>query len=167
MLRIVREEGFIKLFRGVEWAAQRTALVTVGQIAFYDATKEQLLRTGYFDDTIATHFTASIFAGTVATMLSQPIDVCKTLAMNAKTGDYKGPIHLYTQTARQGYMVFTKGFVPAFVRLGPQTILTWIFLEQLRLKFGKRVPIKHNEIQSDSGQDNLLLLQKKVMALNK
>ena len=72
LIRIVREEGFIRLFRGVEWAAQRTALVTVGQIAFYDATKEYLLKTGLFKDNVATHFTASIFAGTVATLLSQP-----------------------------------------------------------------------------------------------
>ena len=72
LIRIAKEEGFTRLFRGVEWAAQRTALVTVGQIAFYDATKDQLLQTGYFQDTITTHFTASIFAGTVATFLSQP-----------------------------------------------------------------------------------------------
>ena len=69
---IFREEGFTKLFRGWEWAAQRTAVVTVGQIAFYDATKEQRLRTGLFQDNVMTHFTASIFAGTVATILSQP-----------------------------------------------------------------------------------------------
>ena len=61
--------------------------------------------------------------------------------MNAKTGDYKGMADLYRQTARQGYMVFTKGFVPSFVRLGPQTILTWIFLEQIRLNFGTLIPI--------------------------
>lgn len=30
-----------------------------------------------------------------------------------------------------------QGFVPAFVRLGPQTILTWIFKEQLRLRLGR------------------------------
>ncbi|KAH7985645.1 hypothetical protein HPB52_025496 [Rhipicephalus sanguineus] len=28
------------------------------------------------------------------------------------------------------------GYIPAFVRLGPHTILTWIFLEQMRLNFG-------------------------------
>ena len=74
--------------------------------------------------------------------------------MNAKTGDYKGMADLYRQTARQGHMVFTKGFVPSFVRLGPQTILTWLFLEQLRLKFGNLVPINHSE--------DLLLLKTKL-----
>jgi len=85
--------------------------------------------------------------------------------MNAKPGEFSGPIDLYKQTRRQGYKVFTKGFVPAFVRLGPQTILTWIFLEQLRLNFGKQVPIHPAEIKSESRQDAVMLLQNKSMAL--
>ena len=85
--------------------------------------------------------------------------------MNAKTGDYRGMIDLYRQTARQGHMVFTKGFIPAFARLGPQTILTWIFLEQLRLSFGIRVAINPSEKQPDSGTNKSILLQNKAMGL--
>jgi solute carrier family 25 (mitochondrial dicarboxylate transporter), member 10 len=33
-------------------------------------------------------------------------------------------------------MGFFKGYVPAFLRLGPHTILTFVFLEQLRMNFG-------------------------------
>ena len=40
------------------------------------------------------------------------------------------------QTAKVGPLGFYKGFVPAFVRLAPQTILTFMFFEQLRMKFG-------------------------------
>ena len=29
-----------------------------------------------------------------------------------------------------------QGYIPAFVRLGPQTILTFVFFEQLRMNFG-------------------------------
>nr|CAD7202574.1 unnamed protein product [Timema douglasi] len=32
------------------------------------------------------------------------------------------------------------GYVPAFVRLGPHTILTFVFLEQLRKNFGFLAP---------------------------
>ena len=85
--------------------------------------------------------------------------------MNAKTGDYRGMVDLYRQTARQGHMVFTKGFIPAFARLGPQTILTWVFLEQLRLNFGIRIPVTPSEKQSDSGTNNAMLLQNKAMEL--
>ena len=72
LARIVKEEGFSKLFRGVEWSIQRAALLSVGQIAFYDNTKTFLLRTGYFHDNVPTHLTASCMAGTVATILTQP-----------------------------------------------------------------------------------------------
>ena len=76
------------------------------------------------------------FQGAIATMLTQPLDVLKTRAMNAKPGDFKGPLDLIRFTGAQGPMAFFKGFVPAFVRLGPHTILTFIFLEQLRMNFG-------------------------------
>ena len=55
--------------------------------------------------------------------------------MNAKPGDFKNPLELITTTAKQGSMIFYKGFVPAWVRLGPHMILTFTFYEQLRLSF--------------------------------
>lgn len=42
--------------------------------------------------------------------------------------------------ASNGLTAFYKGFIPAFTRLGPQTVLTFVFFEQLRLKFGRDVP---------------------------
>ena len=72
----------------------------------------------------------------IATMMTQPLDVLKTRAMNAKPGEFNGALGLIAFTAKQGPQAFFKGFIPAFVRLGPHTILTFIFLEQLRLNFG-------------------------------
>lgn len=77
------------------------------------------------------------FQGTIATVLTQPLDVLKTRAMNAKPGEFKGPLDLIKFTARQGPQAFFKGFIPAFVRLGPHTILTFIFKEQMELNLGK------------------------------
>ena len=71
-IRIIREEGFTKLFRGVEWSIQRTSLLSVGQIASYDIIKNQLLRTGFFKDNVLTHLVGSVLAGMVATTLIQP-----------------------------------------------------------------------------------------------
>lgn len=34
------------------------------------------------------------------------------------------------------WLYFHQGYVPAFVRLGPHTIITFIFFEQLRKNFG-------------------------------
>jgi len=45
-------------------------------------------------------------------------------------------LHLVTYTAKLGPSGFFKGFVPAFVRLGPHTVLLFVFLEQLRKHLG-------------------------------
>lgn len=90
--------------------------MTIGQLSFYDQVKLFLLASGYFDDNIITHFTASTTAvryyypcsqrnsckidlhshkaffflqGAVATTLCQPLDVLKTRAMNAKPGEFR------------------------------------------------------------------------------
>jgi len=110
--------------------------MTIGQIAFYDQTKIYLLATPYFQDNLVTHFTASLVAGTIATTLTQPLDVLKTRSMNAKPGEFNGLWDIVKHTAKLGPLGFFKGYVPAFVRLGPHTIITFVFLEQLRLKFG-------------------------------
>lgn len=68
--------------------------------------------------------------------MTQPMDVLKTRAMNAGDKDVRGVKALIISTAREGPMSFFKGYVPAFVRLAPHTILTFVFLEQLRLNFG-------------------------------
>ncbi|XP_055385250.1 mitochondrial dicarboxylate carrier isoform X2 [Condylostylus longicornis] len=136
LIRVHREEGFKRLFSGATTATIRGVLMTVGQIAFYDQTKELLLSTVYFDDNLTTHFTASFCAGSMATGLTQPIDVLKTRAMNAKPGQYNGLMDIVRHTAKEGPLAFFKGFIPAFLRLGPHTIITFIFLEQLRLNFG-------------------------------
>jgi len=136
MVRVAREEGVSKLFTGVDWATGRAMLMTIGQLCFYDQVKMMLLSTPYFEDGLPTHFTASLAAGAIATTMTQPLDVLKTRSMNAKPGEFKSALDLIKYTGKNGPMAFYKGYVPAFVRLGPQTILTFVFFEQLRMRFG-------------------------------
>ncbi|GJQ77385.1 hypothetical protein Trydic_g20789 [Trypoxylus dichotomus] len=142
LFRVGREEGITKLFSGASMATSRAVVMTVGQLSTYDQIKYLLLSTNYFQDNPVTHFTASLTAAGIATTLTQPLDVLKTRAMNAKPGEYKSLMHIILYTAKMGPLGFFKGYVPAFVRLGPQTVLTFIFFEQLRLNFGIVVPIK-------------------------
>lgn len=136
LLRVHREEGFRRLFSGASTATGRGFFMTIGQSAFYDQVKIMLLTTGYFKDDPRLHFVASVAAGAIATALTQPLDVIKTRSMNAKPGEFNGLFGIIAHTAKLGPMGFFKGFVPAFVRLGPHTILLFLFLEQLRLNFG-------------------------------
>ncbi|XP_022250478.1 mitochondrial dicarboxylate carrier-like [Limulus polyphemus] len=140
--RVYKTEGINRLFSGASTATCRAALMTVGQLSMYDQIKQTLLQTNYFVDNLVTHFTSSLMAGAIATTMTQPLDVLKTRTMNAKPGEYKSIFHLITVTAKQGPLGFFKGYVPAFVRLGPHTILTFVFFEQLRQRFGFLPPKK-------------------------
>lgn len=138
LVRVFREEGLRKLFSGATMASSRGALVTVGQLACYDQAKQLVLGTGLMGDNIFTHFLSSFIAGGCATFLCQPLDVMKTRLMNSK-GEYTGVMHCLRETAKLGPLAFYKGLVPAGIRLIPHTVLTFIFLEQLRNHFGIRI----------------------------
>ncbi|XP_034543947.1 mitochondrial dicarboxylate carrier [Notolabrus celidotus] len=135
LYRVFREEGVRRLFSGATMASSRGALVTVGQLACYDQAKQLVLGTGMMGDNIFTHFLSSFIAGGCATILCQPLDVMKTRLMSSK-GEYTGVMHCLRETAQLGPQAFYKGLVPAGIRLVPQTVLTFIFLEQLKKKFG-------------------------------
>lgn len=136
MLRVKREEGFRRLFSGAVAATGRGFFMTIGQIAFYDQVKTILLNTGYFKDDPRLHFLSSLSAGAIATVLTQPLDVIKTRSMNAAPGEFNGLVSIIAHTAKLGPMGFFRGFIPAFIRIGPHTVITFILLEQLRLNFG-------------------------------
>ncbi|NWI87698.1 DIC protein, partial [Pitta sordida] len=138
MYRVLREEGLRKLFSGGAVASSRGALVTIGQLSCYDQAKQLVLATGFLSDNIFTHFLSSFIAGGCATFLCQPLDVVKTRLMNSH-GEYKGVVHCAMETAKLGPLAFYKGFVPAAIRLVPHTVLTFLFLEQLRKYFGIKV----------------------------
>jgi len=140
LYQVAKQEGPTKLMNGATMASSRAVLVTIGQLSFYDQFKQLLLGTGFFYDNIWTHFTASFMAGGMATLITMPLDVMKTRMMNAKPGQYANIMACGKDIARNGVFGFFKGFVPAFVRLGPHTVLTFIFFEQIRLRFGDEVP---------------------------
>ncbi|XP_034567987.1 mitochondrial dicarboxylate carrier [Notolabrus celidotus] len=135
LLRVWREEGLRNLFSGATLASSRGALVSVGQLSCYDQSKQLVLATGYLTDNILTHFLASVFAGGCATILCQPLDVVKTRLMSSEQ-EYRGVFHCLAETAKLGPKAFYKGLVPAAIRLIPHTVFTYLFLEQLRQRFG-------------------------------
>jgi dicarboxylate transporter 10 len=91
-----------------------------------------LLKTGYFKDNLVTHFSASLSAGLIATAFTMPLDVLKTRLMNAKPGQYNSILSCIKDVMMVGPIGLFKGFVPAFVRLGPHTILMFVFFEKLK-----------------------------------
>lgn len=142
LARIVREEGVLNLWRGSQPTIVRAMLVTAAQLGAYDQFKYMLLHQfKLFDDNLMLHIVASLGAGFVAAVVTNPVDVVKTRLMNQGNAAssaanqsivrYKGMADCFAMIAKQeGFAGFYKGFVPNFLRLGPQTIMTFIFYEQ-------------------------------------
>jgi len=133
LFRMVREEGPSSLMRGATPNVFRAILMNASQLASYDFFKAELLKTKYFNDNIYCHFTASFAAGTVATTVCSPADVLKSRIMNASGPGSSSTIGaIKTSLRNEGAMFMFKGWVPAWTRLQPTTILIFLTLEQLK-----------------------------------
>jgi len=129
LIRMAREEGAGSLMKGVWPNSARAVLMTASQLASYDGFKRVLLANTSLEDNLTTHFTASFMAGFVATTICSPVDVIKTRVMSSH--DSKGLVHLLTEIVRnEGFGWMFRGWVPSFIRLGPHTIFTFMFLKQ-------------------------------------
>jgi dicarboxylate transporter 10 len=133
LFRMVREEGPSSLFRGVAPNVFRAVLMNASQLASYDYFKAELLKTGKFQDNLACHFTASFMAGTIATTVTSPADVLKSRIMNASGPGSSSTIGAIRMAMKnEGPMFMFKGWVPAWTRLQPTTILIFLTFEQLK-----------------------------------
>ncbi|AEO61958.1 hypothetical protein MYCTH_2312784 [Thermothelomyces thermophilus ATCC 42464] len=136
LVRMVREEGVASVLRGVWPNSARAAAMTASQLASYDVFKRTLLRLTPMQDNLATHFSASFLAGVVAATVTSPVDVIKTRVMSS-SGDHGVVRVLREVSAKEGMRWMFKGWVPSFLRLGPQTICTFLFLESHRKVYRK------------------------------
>ncbi|XP_067658187.1 mitochondrial 2-oxoglutarate/malate carrier protein-like [Haliotis asinina] len=142
--RIVTEEGVVTLWRGCMPTVGRAMVVNAAQLASYSQAKQGLMSTGYFADNLFLHFCASMISGLVTTAASMPVDIAKTRIQNMKMIDgkpeYKGGLDVLVKVIRkEGFFSLWKGFTPYYARLGPHTVLTFIFLEQMNKAYAKYV----------------------------
>jgi solute carrier family 25 oxoglutarate transporter 11 len=136
LVRITREEGVLTLWRGAIPTMGRAMVVNAAQLASYSQAKQSLVSTGYFHEGIFLHFLASMISGLVTTAASMPVDIAKTKIQNMKIIDGKpeftGAVDVLGKVIKnEGFFALWKGFTPYYARLGPHTVLTFIFLEQM------------------------------------
>lgn len=141
--RIVKEEGVRGLFTGCTPTVGRAMLVNMCQLASYSQAKQRLMATGYFEEGIPMHFSASMISGLITTAASMPVDIAKTRLQNMKVVDgkpqYKGTFDVLVKVVKQeGFFSLWRGFTPYYARLGPHTVLTFIILEQLNTLYKSR-----------------------------
>ncbi|XP_075062512.1 mitochondrial 2-oxoglutarate/malate carrier protein [Mixophyes fleayi] len=136
LVRMSREEGITTLWRGCVPTMARAVVVNAAQLASYSQSKQFLLDSGYFRDNIFCHFCSSMISGLVTTAASMPVDIAKTRIQNMRTingkPEYKSGLDVLIKVVRyEGFFSLWKGFTPYYARLGPHTVLTFIFLEQM------------------------------------
>ncbi|QRW00078.1 mitochondrial carrier protein [Ceratobasidium sp. AG-Ba] len=134
LIRLVREEGFSALGRGMSANVTRAVLMNCSQLASYDFFKNLILHSSRIDikDGIALHASCSIMSGLVATTICSPADVIKSRVMQKNDASMIEIVKTSLRT--EGVRFLFKGWTPAFVRLAPNTVLLFVFLEASQLK---------------------------------
>ncbi|KAG5237261.1 hypothetical protein OIU76_012038 [Salix suchowensis] len=136
--KIIKEEGFVGLWKGVLPNIQRAFLVNMGELACYDHAKRFIIQNHISADNMYAHTLASIMSGLSATALSCPADVVKTRMMNqeaSKDGKvvYQSSYDCLVKTVRmEGLKALWKGFFPTWARLGPWQFVFWVTYEKFR-----------------------------------
>ena len=156
--RVVREKGIAGLWRGSAMSMTRSAVLTASQCATYDEVKRVIGEYTGMRDGVLLHFTASMLAGLVTTTATNPVDMVKTqLYMDAGGGDGAGVTKgagkggaggrlrpglagafdaLSMIVRKEGVAGLMRGWSANYVRLGPQTVITFVALEKFRAYAG-------------------------------
>lgn len=112
----------------------RAIVINVMQLSTYSYLKiifsEKLF---HMKEGMKLHFACSGVSALCTTITSMPLDIAKTRIQNQKDNRYKGTIHVLSHILRnEGFLAMWKGFTPYFLRLGPHTVFTLMFLEQFK-----------------------------------
>ena len=129
----------------------RSAILTASQCAAYDGAKSFVRGTrrslgpenSEKSDDLFTHLCASMLTGLVTTTVTNPVDMIKTQLYvsspgpNSSKGVQRRAPGGAAEAARdvlrrEGPRGFMRGWTANYLRLGPQTVITFVALEQLR-----------------------------------
>jgi len=133
---VVHKCGVTGLWKGTTPAALRASILTASQCATYDTVKAQVIRWSGCRDDLGAQFATSMVTGVVTTTATAPIDIVKSNIY--RDGKASGGV---VQVVRrllhtEGPAAFFKGWTAQYLRLGPQTVITFMIMERLRLLMG-------------------------------
>ena len=135
---IYSEHGLLGFYKGWSVTACRSGCLNSAQLGSYDTIKNNLLigKLG-MKDGFWLHLCSSMTAGVVTTTAANPFDVVKTRFMSDTKRRYRSPLDCALKTLHsEGLSCFLKGWVPAYLRLGPHTVLSLLLIEQVRMVLG-------------------------------
>ena len=145
LVRIAKEDGVTKLWRGLAPNILRGMAMNAGMLATYDEAKEKVARywTGSVDKT-STQVMSSAIAGFVCAAMSNPFDRLKSLLMSMRvdpvTGKapYTGIVHCAASVLRnEGMAGFFRGFPAYFTRTFPHATVILLVNEHVTRAYRK------------------------------
>ena len=144
--RIANEEGLAALWRGATPTVARATLLSACQMGVTSQTKGYLIDSGYFGQDgqygngIPMLFCATLVSSFCANIVANPFDVMKSRLQNMPIPDrssgqkpmYDGMKDCFIKSIKaDGPLVLWRGFVPAFVKLAPYSVISLTLLDKL------------------------------------
>ncbi|KAI9297878.1 mitochondrial oxaloacetate transport protein [Neoconidiobolus thromboides FSU 785] len=137
---IYKKEGFKGLYRGNNAAALRTSVGSGVQLPTYDLAKNQLKIHFNFQESTSLHIYSSLISGFLVCCAMNPFDVVTTRTYSQPRDPvtnlplrYSSISQCFLQILqKEGVYGLFKGFTAHYFRIGPHTILTFVFMEKIK-----------------------------------
>ncbi|KAF9934023.1 Mitochondrial oxaloacetate carrier protein [Mortierella alpina] len=143
---IYKNEGVRGIYRGVDASMMRTGAGSAVQLPLYDVVKQKMIKVGGLENGALCHGLSSLISGFFLCIVMNPFDIISTRMFNQApdpvTGRggmlYKSPLDCAVKTIKaEGIQALYKGFTAHYLRIGPHTICTFVFMEQVKALFVK------------------------------
>lgn len=152
--RIIKEEGVAALWTGATVTVLRAMVLSACVLGITSETKLMLKKSGFFGDDgqlfhgIPLLFAATMISSLFANIFANPFDVVKSRTQQQKTSktlssspskSLKVSSRKYTSMmdcfvkiiAQEGVWTLWAGFVPAFIKLAPYTVISLLLTEKI------------------------------------
>lgn len=151
--KIYLENGILGLWRGAFGAMPRAGIGSATQLLSFSLCKDYFGKYEIFSKRpLLNTFTSSMVGGIVVTLCMTPFDVVMTRLYNQGTDAqgrgllYRGVVDCFIKMWKtEGIHGFFKGFMPNYTRLGPHTVLCFVFWDALREVRSKYMDRQHIE----------------------
>lgn len=140
---IVKEEGFLGLWKGAAPTMGRATTLAAVEMSSYDEIKRQLIVNKIITPgTPLGVLISSLASGLLCALTTSPFDVVKSRVMGQPVGPngkglyYKGMLDCFVKSVKnEGFFSLYKGFLPNWGRLGPRGVICFVTMEYLNEKF--------------------------------
>lgn len=131
--KLMLADGVFGVFRGSSVNVLRSICMTVGTVPVYEHTKHLAKSNLGVEDSPALHLAAGVVAGLVGTTATAPADVLRTRIMQSGKEGGVGIVGAGSAILREyGPLGFMRGWLPAYMRVGPLFLMMPALVEQVR-----------------------------------